>query len=266
MILALSFTTSLIVGFCLGSSSFSSSSSSSDLESNRRPDEELVKLDGHDYFDVRTFSSAYYQGLYKFTVEDAVRLERTIASILKLFPGGYQHEQYYMVLREMMGECSVDSFKCLYQHCAFPRDSAWLTTQLLVECAASNENDVADYLIYETGCFEAENFIREIKLIAKSNSDPEACVEAVGLVAASSTEVDARKCEIYTAMLSAFIENQYGQYEDEDFEKLARELVSLGADVSETVVVEIKNVFPELTALHEFLADSIIPDCKQPED
>jgi hypothetical protein len=46
---------------------------------------------------------------------------------------------------------------------------------------------------------------------------------------------------------------------------LARRLIDLGADVSNRTLAAIKRYFPELTSLHQFLTESAIPDCKEPE-
>jgi hypothetical protein len=63
-------------------------------------------------------------------------------------------------------------------------------------------------------------------------------------------------------MLPAFLANEYGCA---DFEDLARKLVSLGAEVSDDLIEDVKYEFPDSTGLHEFLYNSVIPDCKEPE-
>jgi hypothetical protein len=250
----------LLRGSCVGFASPSSTGAA--LEANRRPAEELVKFHAYTWFDIGAFSAAYYHGLYDVTVVDAARLECAIAEISNVYRGRERYDQYYLLLRGMVGTCSLESFKCVYPHFEFPEEAAWITALLLVDCAESGGTELMDYLIYDVGGFEPAGFIQEVKIIAENNRSPRSCLEAVGLVADRSPQVAARKYEIYTAMLPAFLANEYGCA---DFEDLARKLVSLGAEVSDDLIEDVKYEFPDSTGLHEFLYNSVIPDCKEPE-
>jgi hypothetical protein len=221
--------------------------------------QETMLVDWH-RFDLGALTRAYYNRLELPKVVDAARIEQLIVDI------GDPHWQrplvksYGHILMELMEADRFESFKCLVTLLG-TAEGPYYDVYLMFKCVHHRRMEYVEHMLAQG--VDVGEIIRETVGMMQEHTYPEWGIDLLVWLLVRNPAVAAASSQIYHDALESILGN--GEVGEAKFLDLAKRIIELGAYVDNAIEEACKAEYPENAALHEMLANSYIPDCKEPE-
>lgn len=229
--------------------------------------QEGAKLVDWHRFDLNTLAQIYYGRLERPTVAGAVRFEQLIADIgdprwrAPVFGIVDQSlKSYGYILIELMEADRFESYKCLVSLLG-TFDELHYDVYFMFKCVHHGRMEYVEHML-EQGVDVGE-IISEAVEMMQEHTYPEWGIDLLVWLLARNPVIAETASKIYRDALESILEN--GEVGEGEFFDHAKRLIELGAYIDNAIEDACKQEYPESAALHEMLANSYIPDCKEPE-
>lgn len=223
------------------------------------------RLSEADVYDATRLTQAFYNNLPEVTANDEERLTRYIAAVgnaqIGLLDGAfYIQKTFGLLLLEAVAHNRPDDFKLLFPLLEYG-DANPYDIFLMVECVEYGRLSLVEFMM-SLG-FDALRFIKEIKVLMSELTSPSYAIELVEWIAQRDATIAEMKFDLYTDAMKIVLHND--EVGEGELLQLAKRLIDLGADVTETVIEAYKQAYPENETLIELLVNNQIPDVKGTE-
>jgi hypothetical protein len=218
-----------------------------------------------DSYDANRLTQAFYNNLPEVTANDEERLARFIAAVgnaqIGLLNGLFYFQKTFgLLLLETVAHNRPEDFKLLFPLLEYG-DANPYDIFLMIECVEYGRMSLIEFMM--SFGFDASRFIKAIKVLMSELTSPGYAIELVEWIAQRDATIAEMKCWLYSDAMEIVLHND--DVGEEELMQLAKRLIDLGADVTESLITAYKQAYPENETLIELLTNNQLPDVKGTE-